>query len=506
MLMRKRSGSGWILGALALVAAPAGCAALLGLDDFSESAATTGTGGAGTGGAGGAATTGTGGAASVTSSGTGGSTPCAVPAECPQPPVGTHATATCIKGICDFACDVGHDNCDGDFLNNGCEADLESDAAHCGSCTTACAVPKCSQHICNKPIEVATGYYHTCAVLLDQSVWCWGKNGNGELGDGTNITRPKPVSILPPGSATKVVAGGGEISPFTCALMTSNEVRCWGGNTYGQLGINSTQDKNTPQPVGLSAVTDIVVGGGHTCAIKNPGTVYCWGHNDSGQLGNGTKNNVLAPPSSSSITGVTQIGLGVSHTCAARPGSNQQCWGNNGQGQSGDSSPGVKLLPSTVPFAGGNSVSQFALGGNHTCGLVGAALYCFGANYQGQLGITDQTGGTYEVPQLVPLSDVKMVSLGQDRWSGAVAGVDDAVYMWGIEQEENMGNGPGGADTFYAPAVNGLKDVKQLSLGNLHACALKQNGELLCWGHNVFGEVGDGATSPNRAVPTPIAW
>ena len=95
----------------------------------------------------------------------------------------------------------------------------------------------------------------------------------------------------------KVVAGGDAASPYTCALTTSNEVKCWGGNKHGQLGINSTQDKNTPQLVTFMDVTDVQVGGGHTCVIQNPGGLYCWGSNSSGQLGNGTKIDALAPPS-----------------------------------------------------------------------------------------------------------------------------------------------------------------------------------------------------------------
>jgi len=498
MRMSKRSVSGLILGTLTLALAPAGCGALLGLDDFTESAATSGSG-AGTGSGGG------GGSGGATSTGTGGAAPCTTPADCPQPPAGSHAAATCIKGACNVLCDAGHDNCDDDFSSNGCEVDLETDAAHCGSCSNACAVPKCSKHVCNNPVDVAAGVYHSCAVLLDQSVWCWGKNGNGELGDGMNITRTKPVAILPPGSATKVVAGGDTTSPHTCALMTSNEVRCWGGNAYGQLGINSTQDKNTPQLVALQSVTDIEVGGGHTCAIKNPESLYCWGSNSNGQLGNGVKGtNVLAPPSSSIASGVTQVGLGGSHTCAT--GDSAKCWGNVGFGRCGIDSFNDQLVPSTVSFGGSVVVSEFALGESHTCAMAGSALYCFGRNYEGEVGANDTSTGSFVIPQLLTLTGVKSVSAGLARWSGAIAGADNAVYTWGNEKDECLGNGPGGSDAVYAPGKNGLTDVKRLSLGYLHACALKLNGELLCWGNNVFGEVGDGTTSPNRAVPTPVLW
>lgn len=497
--MRGQSGLKWVLGALVLGlglgVAPAGCGAILGLDDFSESGATS-TSSTGS--------TGTGGEPATTSS-TGGAA-CSAPTECPQPPAGSHATATCIKGACDFACDSGRTNCDGDFATNGCEVDLETDPAHCGACSNACSVPSCSKHVCNNPIGVAAGIYHTCAVLHDQSVWCWGKNGNGELGDGTNITRPQPVVILPPGSAMKVVTGGDTVSPFTCVLTTSNEVKCWGGNAYGQLGINSTQDKNTPQLVALQGVTDIEVGGGHTCAIKNPGALHCWGFNDSGQLGNGTKTNTFAPPSTATTTGVTQVGLGGAHTCAVRPGTQQQCWGNNGMGQVGDSSPGYKLSPATLSIAGGNALSEFALGASHTCARADAALYCFGRNYSGEAGTGDTSTGTYEVPQLLALADVKSISMARNQWSGAVAGANDTVYTWGLEEDECLGNGPGGDPAVYVPTKIALMDVARLSLGYRHACALKKSGELVCWGNNVFGEVGDGTLSPTRSAPTAVVW
>jgi alpha-tubulin suppressor-like RCC1 family protein len=141
---------------------------------------------------------------------------------------------------------------------------------------------------------VAAGVFHACAVKTNGEVWCWGENLAGELGDGTGQSIPVPVKVINlEAGAQSVVVGGSH----TCALTKTGGVKCWGGNSNGQLGDGSTTDRNTPVDVmGLtSGVVAIAAGGSHTCAVLTGGSVKCWGLNENGQLGNGSNQNSSTP-------------------------------------------------------------------------------------------------------------------------------------------------------------------------------------------------------------------
>jgi alpha-tubulin suppressor-like RCC1 family protein len=425
---------------------------------------------------------------------------CASPADCPGG--AAHTSVTCNDGQCGLECEADYTDCDGDLTTNGCEAHLDSDPMHCGACDHACFVPQCDLRVCNEPVDVSAGWYHTCALLTDRSVWCWGRNGNGELGDGSNSLRETPVQVLPPGSATKVVAGGGvdgdqNDQPHTCALMTSSTVQCWGANTFGQLGIGSAIDQNTPQSVPLDSVTDVAVGGGHTCASKI-GSIYCWGSNSSGQIGNNMEGvDQLVPTGSYVVAGVEHFALGLEHSCSAP---SLRCWGMSH----------VPLFPSeSTPTAVADfpgAIDEIALGDRHACARSGANIYCWGSNYSGELGNGDNSFQPTATPQIVLLENIKSVDLGLNQWSGAIAGPNNEVFMWGRESTERFGNGPGTSSSTNVPIPTGLTDVSRLSLGLHHACAIKTNGQLLCWGDDTFGQVGDGPDNTDKAVPTPVRW
>lgn len=425
---------------------------------------------------------------------------CTSPADCSSGPA--HTSATCNDGQCGLECEADYTDCDGDLGTNGCEAHLDSDPLHCGACNHACFVPQCVLKVCNEPVDVSAGWYHTCAVLTDRSVWCWGRNGNGELGDGTNSLRETPVQILPPGSATKVVAGGrtdGDDQPHTCALMTSSTVQCWGANKFGQIGIGSTIDQNTPQPVPLESVIDIAVGGGHTCASKS-GSIHCWGSNSFGQIGNDMEGvDQLLPTGSYVVAGVEHFALGLEHSCSAP---SLRCWGKGHDlASQNESTPApVADFPGTI--------DEIALGDRHACARSGADLYCWGSNYAGELGNGDGGFQPTPTPQLVLLESIKSVDLGLDQWSGAIAGANNEVFMWGREKAERFGDGYGDGTPVLSniPIPIALTDVSRLSLGLSHACALKTNGQLLCWGDDAFGQIGDGPDNTDKAVPTPVRW
>jgi len=196
---------------------------------------------------------------------------------------------------------------------------------------------------------IALGQDHSCALLTGGGVQCWGYNYFGQLGDGTTVTpRLTPVSVVGLSSGVQAITAGRD---HTCALLTGGGVQCWGDNYFGRLGDGSTTDRTTPvNVVGLSSgVQAITAGNTYTCALLSSGGMLCWGDNGFGQLGDGTTvTERLTPvPVSGLSSGVQPVDTGGYHTCVLRSGG-IQCWGYNGYGQLGDSSTTNRLAPVDV--------------------------------------------------------------------------------------------------------------------------------------------------------------
>lgn len=194
----------------------------------------------------------------------------------------------CSGGAC--ICPPGSEFCDGACQPPGF---FENNDENCGTCGNVCAISCAATECINAPqIQITAGKYHTCALLEDETVRCWGYNAYGQLGDGstTDSTTPVPVSGL--SGAAQIAAG----TNHTCALLEDGTARCWGQNNNGQLGDGSTVHRTTPVAViGLSGATQVAAGINHTCAVLEDGTVLCWGGNHNGQLGDGTKINRYSP-------------------------------------------------------------------------------------------------------------------------------------------------------------------------------------------------------------------
>jgi alpha-tubulin suppressor-like RCC1 family protein len=248
-------------------------------------------------------------------------------------------------------------------------------------------------------IALALGGNHTCALLSGGAVDCWGENFYGQLGNGTTTgpvtsmgglpcnPTPAPVPNLP--QATAVVAGNGH----TCALLADTTVSCWGENSSGQLG-NGSAGASVPSPAavpGLTGVTALAAGGSHTCALLSAGTVQCWGGGGNGQLGNGAMSDSATPVTVSTLTGVTAISsssaLQGDTTCALLGGGTVSCWGLNNGYQLGNGTTTNAPSPQAVP--GVTGATAISAGANGTCAqLSDGTLRCWG---DVGLGTTAQT-------------------------------------------------------------------------------------------------------------------
>lgn len=182
---------------------------------------------------------------------------------------------------------------------------------------------------------IDSGYYHNCALHTTGGIKCWGYNAYGQLGDGTTVDSNVSVHVYGMSSGVKSISLGGW---HTCALTTSGGVKCWGENWSGQLGDGTTTNRTTPVDVnGLSSgVQSVNVGDSHSCALTTSGGVKCWGWNSYGQLGDGTTSERLFPVDVKGLaSGCLSITFGLHHTCALTTSRDVICWGMHGYGPLG---------------------------------------------------------------------------------------------------------------------------------------------------------------------------
>lgn len=349
---------------------------------------------------------------------------------------------------------------------------------------------------------IAVGGNHTCA-LVSGGVKCWGDNAYGQLGDSTNTQRLEPVNVTDLSSGVLAIAAG---VSHTCALVTGGAVKCWGFNFYGQLGDNSTTNRNAPVAVsGLSSGIDALdAGGGHTCALTTGGGVKCWGYNLFGQLGDTSTINRLVPVDVDTLgSGVDIISTGGNHTCAITSGGGARCWGQNEYGQLGDNSTTNRTSPVDVSNLT-SGVDLIAAGGEHSCALVGGISHCWGRNSVGQLGIGvfDFRVSPVDVSGLS--SGVSKIATGSEHTCALIASTG-GVKCWGSNSQGQLGDSTTIQRNTPVDVSSLTSGVSAIATGSSHTCALiASTGGVKCWGYNFFGQLGD-ASNTNRLVPVDVA-
>ena len=300
-------------------------------------------------------------------------------------------------------------------------------------------------------VAVAAGADHTCALARGGSLWCWGLNSSGQTGSSSlgNITAPALVQGVKDLPVLQVTAG----EAHTCVLLFDRTVRCWGSDASGQLGDGTAGGSTSApvSPVGLSEVISISAGADHTCAVRTDGTARCWGSNGAGQLGRGTTSTFSATPAPVlQLAGAATVAAGEFHTCATLPAGAARCWGSNSSLQLGDgtTASGSSSVPVTVqrftpagavPATGIQSLSA---GGFHSCGVSREGLLdlglCWGSNFSGQLGGGASLAPGY--PQLVTVIDrVRQIAGGGD--SSCAVAEQGSAWCWGDNSNGQLGRG-----------------------------------------------------------------
>jgi alpha-tubulin suppressor-like RCC1 family protein len=349
-----------------------------------------------------------------------------------------------------------------------------------------------------------TGFLHTCAVLSNGGLDCWGSNEFGQLGDGTTADRAVPAGVPATGWEVSAVSGG---SVHTCAVLTNGMVRCWGDNSLGQLGDGTTVARLTPVTVsGLSGgdapvahgVASVSTGAGHSCTLTTAGGVECWGRNASGQLGDGTVTNRSTPvPVAGLSTGVVFVAAGDTHTCALTVAGGIKCWGDNSYGALGDGTTTSRSAP--VDVAGLTSgVARVAAGASFTCAVTtSGGLKCWGRNQAGNLG--DGTTANRAAPVNVTGLTTGVASVSTGSLHACAVSTTGGLTCWGSNAKGQLGDGTTN-DALTSVSVSGLgSGIASVTAGYASTCALTTGGGVKCWGANAAGELGDGTTTERHA-------
>lgn len=346
---------------------------------------------------------------------------------------------------------------------------------------------------------VAASETHTCALTTGGLVRCWGDNTYGQLGDGTLTDRKTPVYVSGLNQVTAITVG----RYHTCALTSAGGVKCWGANGYGQLGNGSNFASLTPVAVSnLANVTAIDAGSYFTCALTSVGGMKCWGYNYYGQLGDGT-NTDRPDPVSIFANGISSISAGWAHTCAVTTNDGAKCWGLNGRGQLGLGSTGGQHYSPAMVSGLNSGVTSISAGGYHTCAMVSGMVKCWGWNFFGQLGDTTTLQRTEPVNVFWLGSAPAAISAGGNHT--CALNTDGGVNCWGSNTNGQLGDGT--TDQHKAPvAVTGLSSgVALVSSGYIHTCAVMDPGGVKCWGYNGDGQLGIGTTNDSHTPVNVVA-
>jgi alpha-tubulin suppressor-like RCC1 family protein len=371
--------------------------------------------------------------------------------------------------------------------------------------------------------SVATGGHHTVAVKSDGTLWAWGNNYYGQLGDGTTIDRSEPVQVGDDTDWVSVSAGANHTLALKGVNSAGRSLYAWGSNSHGQLGDNTFTDRNAPVQIQINTVNEWVsvsARGNHTVAIKFGGTLWAWGENTYGQVGNGggavqpvPAQIIVGGQNGTPLTWAT-VAAGTDHTLAIATDESLWAWGRNDAGQLGVSDTDDRLVPARVGSAsdwldvdggGAHSVGIRRVGDSSTAG----SLWAWGDNSEAQLG---NDSGT---PSWVP------IQVGTETtWKRVIAGefhvfavnAEQALWGWGRNARGELGIAQNVAGKEEAPVRVGNVSLQWAAAdsGSAHTVMVTADGRLFVSGLNLYGEIGNGQIAkklqPSRVSALVSSW
>jgi alpha-tubulin suppressor-like RCC1 family protein len=326
------------------------------------------------------------------------------------------------------------------------------------------------------PRDIDCGDFTTCATGGDGLARCWGRDKEGELGDGQakgKAGRAKHGVVPGIGKVKKVALA----SQFGCAILEDGTVKCWGTGRIANDGSSAIDAKPTTV-ANVDGAEELVASGAIACARGSKG-ITCWGTDEK---------TIGTPPKGT----FTQIAAGFTHACALATGGSVTCWGQADWG-----GKGAFAKP---PVTG---AIQVVTGDRHACVLTkGHAVQCWGMNDAGQLGTKPDVESHKKLVTVPKITNATHLVAGEASTCAVLA--DGSVRCWGANGQGELGLGTRSSDE-RPSRVSALEGVEQICLASAHGCALTKEKKILCWGSNAFGQLGDG-TKERRPAPTPVVW
>ncbi len=354
-------------------------------------------------------------------------------------------------------------------------------------------------------LTVALGKQHSCARKTDFTVKCWGDDTFGQLGTGGGTDGGLSMTPVAVPVTDAVAIGAGD--RHTCVVLKSAKMKCWGQNQDGQLG-NGQSNTQAKSPVDVSGITDaraVACGASFTCALRTNGKVACWGDGLAGQLGSGSKASSSTAVEVKNLDGVVAISAGEAHACAVKSDGKLVCWGDNGNGQLGTGNLVPAQIADATPVPSLDDVAQVAAAQRSTCARKkSGAVFCWGANEIGQLGSGAANPTPNPSPSVVSNLDVSAI------WAGAThacavskaSSSNGAVLCWGSGGSGQIGDGQprdAGNATPIPTRVNGITNAIGVGTGGEHSCAPATTGTIQCWGDNGRGQIGNNKTGQENS-------